>query len=110
MRRADLAAPGDLLDQRRHVPGRGRRLRRHPGGGPGGDGDDRGQERPRPVELVGLIGAFIALLITDLVSDDLTIEGFGTWVAATVIVWLGMVLANLLLARWLFRKITGRDE
>ncbi len=60
--------------------------------------------------FVGLIGAFIALLVTDLVSDNLTIEGFGTWVAATVIVWLGMVLANLLLARWLFRKITGRDE
>ena len=60
--------------------------------------------------FVGLIGAFIALLITDLVSDNLTIEGFGTWVAATVIVWLGMVLANLILARWLFRKIAGRDE
>jgi hypothetical protein len=60
--------------------------------------------------FVGLIGAFIALLVTDLVSDNLTIEGFSTWVVATLIVWLGMVLANLLLARWLFRKITGRKE
>lgn len=60
--------------------------------------------------FVGLIAAFIALLITDLVSDNLNIEGLGTWVAATIIVWLGMVLANLLLARWLFRKITGRDD
>lgn len=60
--------------------------------------------------FVGLIGAFIALLVTDLVSDDLTIEGIDTWIIATLIVWLGMIIANLLLARWLFRKITGRDE
>jgi uncharacterized membrane protein YvlD (DUF360 family) len=46
---------------------------------------------------VALIATFLALLITDLVSDGLEIEGVGTWIAATVIVWLAAVLATFIL-------------
>jgi uncharacterized membrane protein YvlD (DUF360 family) len=46
---------------------------------------------------VALIATFLALLITDLVSDGLNIEGVGTWIAATVIVWLAAVLAAFIL-------------
>lgn len=60
--------------------------------------------------FVGLIAAFVALLITDAVSDSLTIEGTSTWIWATLIVWGGTIIANLLFGRWLFRKLTGRDE
>ena len=60
--------------------------------------------------FVGLIGAFIALLITDAVSSGLTIHGFRTLIAASIIVWLGMIVANLILGRWIFRKLTGRDQ
>jgi uncharacterized membrane protein YvlD (DUF360 family) len=60
--------------------------------------------------FVGLIAAWLALLITDWVTDDLEIEGVDTWVWATLIVWGGTILANLLFGRWLFRKLTGRDE
>jgi putative membrane protein len=35
---------------------------------------------------VALIATLIALIITDLISDGLTIDGIGTWIAATVIV------------------------
>jgi hypothetical protein len=58
--------------------------------------------------FVGLIGAFIALGITNAVSSGLTIHGIGTWIWASIIVWLGMIIANLLLGRWIFRKLTGR--
>ncbi|HSE81369.1 MAG TPA: hypothetical protein VLA87_06685 [Gaiellaceae bacterium] len=46
---------------------------------------------------VALIATFVALLVTDLLSDGLTIEGVGTWIAATVIVWLASLLAAFIL-------------
>ena len=49
--------------------------------------------------FVGLIGAYIALLVTDIVTDGLNIEGIRTWIIGTGIIWLGMILANLILAK-----------
>ena len=47
---------------------------------------------------VGLLSTFIALWLTTLFGDSLTIDGgFGTWLTATVIVWLATALATLLL-------------
>jgi uncharacterized membrane protein YvlD (DUF360 family) len=46
---------------------------------------------------VSLIATFVALLVTDLLSDGLSIEGVGTWIAATVIVWLASLLAAFIL-------------
>jgi putative membrane protein len=60
--------------------------------------------------FVGLIGAFVALLVTDVVSDGLTIDGIGTWILATLIVWAGMILADLLIGRALFRRISGTER
>lgn len=49
-----------------------------------------------------LISTFVALLVTDLVSDGLDIEGVVTWILATIIVWVltlvfGVILAKLFL-------------
>jgi uncharacterized membrane protein YvlD (DUF360 family) len=49
--------------------------------------------------VTALVTTFLALLITDLISDGLNIEGAGTWLLATVIVWLGTLLAGLILVR-----------
>jgi hypothetical protein len=46
---------------------------------------------------VALIATLAALIITDLVSDGLSISGVGTWIAATVIVWLASLLAAFIL-------------
>lgn len=46
---------------------------------------------------VSLIATFVALLITTLVSDGLSISGIGTWIGATVVVWLGSLLAVFIL-------------
>jgi uncharacterized membrane protein YvlD (DUF360 family) len=46
---------------------------------------------------VSLIATFVALLVTDLLSDGLSIEGVGTWIAATVIVWVASLLAAFIL-------------
>jgi hypothetical protein len=46
---------------------------------------------------VALISTFVALLITDLLSDGLSISGIDTWIAGTVIVWLGSLIAVFVL-------------
>jgi uncharacterized membrane protein YvlD (DUF360 family) len=56
---------------------------------------------------VGLVSAFVALLVTDLLSSGLTIEGASTWLMATLLVWLGGALAAFLLP-YVFLK--GRIE
>ncbi len=60
--------------------------------------------------FVGLIGAFVALVVTDLISDGLSISGVSTWIVATLIVWAGMLLAGLLFGAALFRRIAGEDR
>ncbi|HEU0246497.1 MAG TPA: hypothetical protein VFR38_05360 [Gaiellaceae bacterium] len=46
---------------------------------------------------VALIATLVALIVTDLVSDGLSISGIGTWIAATVIVWIAALLAAFIL-------------
>jgi len=55
--------------------------------------------RGRGFAFVGaaLLATLVALIVTDLVSDGLTINGAGTWIAATVIVWLAGLLAAFIL-------------
>ena len=58
--------------------------------------------------FTSLVTTFLALLVTDLLSDGLSIEGAGTWVLATVIVWLGALLAGVILLRLFVNE--RRDE
>lgn len=44
-----------------------------------------------------LLATLISLIVTDLLSDGLNINGAGTWIAATVIVWLAALLAAFIL-------------
>ncbi len=46
-----------------------------------------------------LITTFVALVLTALISDGLTIDGIGTWILATVIVWLTTMIAGVVLPR-----------
>jgi putative membrane protein len=56
--------------------------------------------RRSPAPLLGgvaLIATLVSLILTELLTDGLSIRGVGTWIAATVIVWLGSVLAAFIL-------------
>jgi uncharacterized membrane protein YvlD (DUF360 family) len=46
---------------------------------------------------VALIATLAGLIITDLISDGFSINGVGTWIAATVIVWIASLLAVFIL-------------
>ncbi len=51
-----------------------------------------------------LITTLVALILTDLISDGLSVSGAGTWILATVIVWLGTIVAGVLLARFVLKQ------
>ena len=51
-----------------------------------------------------LITTFLALLLTDLISDGLSIEGLVTWVLATLIVWVCTALATWILLRMFIKN------
>ncbi|HSG13859.1 MAG TPA: hypothetical protein VLA22_08330 [Gaiellaceae bacterium] len=42
---------------------------------------------------VALISTFVALVITDIFSDGLSVSGIGTWIGATVVVWFVSLIA-----------------
>ena len=46
---------------------------------------------------VALVASLLALIVTDLLSDGLEIDGVGTWIAAAVIVWAASLLAAFIL-------------
>ena len=52
-----------------------------------------------------LVTTLLALVITDLVSDGLSISGAITWVLATIIIWLVTMLAGVLLPMFLFKEL-----
>ena len=53
---------------------------------------------------VGLITTFLALLITDVISDGLSIDGVSSWVFATLIVWITTMIAAFILPFFLVKK------
>jgi len=57
---------------------------------------------------VALATTFVGLMVATLVGDGLQISGLGTWVAGTVIVWLGGVLAAVILPLFFFKKAMGK--
>ena len=60
------------------------------------------------VALTGLISTFLALLITSLISDGLTIGGWG-WIWGTLIVWVCGMFIWLIPGPWrAHRKEIGR--
>jgi hypothetical protein len=55
-----------------------------------------------------LLATLVALIVSDVLSDGLSISGVTTWLLATLIVWITSVLAGVLLPMVMFRKALGR--
>jgi len=65
------------------------------------------QNAPYLLGGIALVTTFVGLLVTTLVTDGLSITGIGTWVVATLVIWLAAVLAGLVLPRFLFKETLG---
>lgn len=59
---------------------------------------------------IALVTTLVGLIVTTLVTDGLTIDGLTAWVVGTLIVWLGGVLAALILPLVLFKKVMSESK
>jgi putative membrane protein len=57
-----------------------------------------------------LITTFIALVLTALISDGLSIDGFDTWIFATLIVWLVTLVAGIILPMIFLKKVVVEER
>lgn len=59
---------------------------------------------------IALVTTFVGLVITNYLSDGLTISGMTTWILATLIVWLMALAAGLILPLFLFKKVMQKRK
>ncbi len=57
---------------------------------------------------IGLVSTLAALILASLFSSGLSIRGLGSWVAATVVVWLVTALATLVLPKLVLTRAVQR--
>lgn len=56
---------------------------------------------------IGLVSTLAALILASLFSSGISIRGIGSWIAATVLVWLVTAIATLVLPVLVLKKKTG---
>ncbi|MCX7299794.1 MAG: hypothetical protein NTX73_05335 [Rhodobacterales bacterium] len=54
---------------------------------------------------IALVTAFIGLKVTDWLTTGMDIGGVSNWLAATLLVWLGSLLAEILLPIYVFKQL-----
>jgi low temperature requirement protein LtrA len=59
---------------------------------------------PQLMGGISLVAIFLSLLVTSLLVSGMEIGGIGSWVAGTVIVWIGSLIASFLLPSLVFRE------
>ncbi len=59
---------------------------------------------PALIGGIALVTTFVGLLVADVLTDGVTIDGVSTWVLASLIVWLSSLLAGIILPVFLFKK------
>ncbi len=53
---------------------------------------------------IALVTTFSGLLITSILISGMEIGGISNWLAATLLVWLGALIAGVVLPRFIFKK------
>ena len=59
---------------------------------------------------IALVTTLIGLIITDIIFDGFSITGAWTWIAATVIVWLGGILGAIVLPLIFLRNVADKNN
>jgi len=63
------------------------------------------QSAPVLMGGIALVTTFVGLLVTTLLTRGLSITSIGTWVLATLIIWIATVVASLVLPRLVFKDV-----
>lgn len=59
---------------------------------------------------IGLVSTLAALILASVLTNGLVIRGIGSWIAATVVVWLVTALATLLLPALVIKRKAGSAQ
>jgi hypothetical protein len=65
---------------------------------------------PQLLGGIALVAIFLSLLLTSLILPGVQIAGIGSWVAGTVIVWIGSLVASFLLPSIVFPQTQGTGK
>jgi uncharacterized membrane protein YvlD (DUF360 family) len=60
---------------------------------------------PQLMGGIALVTIFVGLFVTDLFMPGMEIGGISNWLAATLLVWLGSLLASILLPLYVFKQL-----
>ena len=61
------------------------------------------------IALSGLVGTFLALLVTSLITSGLDIDGTWTWIGATLLIWVISMFIWVIPGPWRTFKKRDRD-
>ena len=64
---------------------------------------------PQLMGAVALVTISVGLFATDIMMSGMQIGGVANWLAATLLVWLGSLLASILLPLYVFKQLSGKD-
>ena len=65
---------------------------------------------PQLLGGIALVTIFIGLQITNLIMPGFTIGGISNWLAATLLVWIGSLLASILLPLYVFKSLAENSK
>ena len=59
---------------------------------------------PQLLGGIALVTIFLGLLVTDLLMDGIAIGGIANWLAGTLLVWIGSLIATIILPIYVFKQ------
>jgi hypothetical protein len=65
---------------------------------------------PQLLGGIALVAIFLSLLVTSVVIPGVQIAGVGSWIAGTVLVWIGSLVASFLLPSLVFREAAAAPK
>lgn len=63
---------------------------------------------PQVMGGIALVTIFVGLFVTDIIMDGMAIGGIANWLAATLLVWIGSLLASILLPIYVFKELAQK--
>ncbi len=63
---------------------------------------------PQLMGGIALVTIFVGLFVTDIIMDGMAIGGIANWLAATLLVWIGSLVASILLPIYVFKQLSEK--
>lgn len=65
---------------------------------------------PQLMGGIALVTIFVGLFVTDIIMDGMAIGGIANWLAAALLVWIGSLLASILLPIYVFKQLSVKAK